>query len=141
MELVEQSAVSSANDLKLYSNQRDFYVEDENGKHFVEKHNINPLLRDVSQHKVLNEFVGNGYIRINKFEEGKYALVAKVRGNGGGWITGKIAGWTVRAVGYGGYAVAAIFHPEVLAEAHLVHEAIEASALTVEVAGTLLPTP
>lgn len=107
MELVEQNAVSSANDLKLYTNQRDFYVEDENAAYRVEKHNMNPLLRAIAQHKALEKFVGDGYIRINKDEGGKYALLAKVRGNGGGPISGAIAYWATKTLCYGTAAAAA----------------------------------
>ena len=153
MELVDQSAVSSAHDLKLYANKRGhLFVEDENAAYRIEKHAMNPLLREVVQRKALGKFVGDGYIRINKVEEGssspdglqrtsKYTLAAKVRGNGGGAVLGQIFGWTVRGVGYGGYAVACWFDPILLLEAEVAHAAIEGTALAATVAGTAIPTP
>ena len=39
----------------------------------------------------MGKFIGDGYIRVNKFEDGKYTLDAKVRGDGGGWLSGVIA--------------------------------------------------
>ena len=37
MELVERSAVQSANNLKLYTNHKDLYVEDENAAYRIER--------------------------------------------------------------------------------------------------------
>ncbi len=142
MELVDRSAVSSANDLKLYTNHRDFYVEDENGKHFVEKHNINPLLKAVAQHKALEKFIGNGYIRINKFKDGKYALVAKVRGNGGGPVAGACALWGTRLAGWGTFAALVwASHGEMLMHSAEYMHGIEAAANTLGLAATLSPLP
>lgn len=87
MELVESKAVSSKDALKLYTNQKDFYVEDELAAYRVEKHDMNKELRALIQYTALTKFKEEaGYIRIDKHDEGKYSLLAKVRGKGGGPI-------------------------------------------------------
>ena len=141
MELIEHSAVSSASNLKLYTNHKDFFVEDDTAAYRVERHDMNPLLREVIQRKALNKFVGDGYVRINKLNEAKYSLAAKVRGNGGGPVTGWFAGLTTRIIGYSGLAVAIIVHPTVIAEAHLITEIIESSAVAATTIGLMAPTP
>lgn len=82
MQLVKNT--SSAVALKLYSNNRQAYVEDENAAYQVERYNMNPLMREVLNRQALGKFKDAGYIRINKLDEGKYELLAKVRGEGGG---------------------------------------------------------
>lgn len=85
MELIERNNVSSADQsLRLYSNQKDFYVEDSAAAYRVEKHHMNPLLNEVMNRKALGQFKDAGYVRISKLEDGKYALAAHVRGEGGG---------------------------------------------------------
>jgi hypothetical protein len=89
----------------------------------------------------MSKYTDECKIQVKKIDENQYALVEKVPGLGGGWVTGKVAAWTVRGVGYGAFGIACILHPGNLAEAHIVYEAIEATALTAEVVGTCLPTP
>ncbi len=101
MELIDISNVSSADSaLKLYTNHKDIYVEDENAAYRVEKHNMNALLQEISNRKALSKFKDAGYIRINKNSEGKYALAAKVRGEGGGPILGAICYVGVKTAAY-----------------------------------------
>lgn len=135
MELITAHSVSSSEPVQLFSNHRDIFVQDENAAYRVEKHNMNPLLQEVMKRKAMGEFTDGGYIRVKQLSDGKYALEAKVRGDGGGYLTGQIASWTVRIGGYGSYAVACYFNPHLVVEAHVVHEAIEASAATAFVVG------
>lgn len=105
MELVKQSAVSSKDEaLKLYTNNTDIYVEDDNAAYRVETCEMNKDLRDLLKYKALAKFLDSnaGYIRIKK-EEGDdiYALDAKVRGNGGGPILAGVFYWGTKAVCYG----------------------------------------
>ncbi len=101
MEVVPSSC---KDDVRLLTNRSSMFVEDENAAYRIEKNNMNPLLRDVLRHKALEKFKDAGYIRINKNSEGKYELVAKVRGEGGtGPITAFIVGMGVRVGCYTGY--------------------------------------
>ena len=142
MELVERSAVSTANDLKLYTNHHDFYVEDENAAYRVEKHNMNPLLRAIAQHKALEKFVGDGYIRINKDDQGTYSLAAKVRGNGGGPVAGACTYWGVKITGYCALIAGIIStQGELILHAAELSHCIEVAATTAGTIVTLTPTP
>jgi hypothetical protein len=85
MELIPANNVSSANHaLKLYTNHKHMYVEDEDASYRVERHNMNKEMRDVLAFKAITKFKDAGYIRIDKNSDGKYTLAAKVRGEGGG---------------------------------------------------------
>ena len=117
MELIERNNISAADQsLRLYSNQKDFYVEDANAAYRVEKHNMNPLLNEVMKRQALGKFKDAGYLRISKLEDGKYALAARVRGEGGGpggaavgVAVGKFVGY---AIGVGGlWGVSALSGP------------------------------
>ena len=102
MEMIDPSAVSSAQQLKLYANEKNLFVEDENAAYRVERHDMNPLLREVMHRQAMGKFIGDGYIRVNKFEDGKYELIAKVRGDGGFLLTGVIVYQSCRVIGYSG---------------------------------------
>ena len=102
MELIESKHVSSKDKLKLYTNHKDIFVEDENAAYRVEKHNMNPLLKEVIQRKALDKFIGDGYVRVNKHDEGTYELLAKVRGDGGGLVLATIAYGAVKVLAYSG---------------------------------------
>jgi hypothetical protein len=104
MELVSVDVRSKEEALKLYSDNKNFFVEDEDAAYRVDKHNINPLLQEVVKRSVMGKFKDYGYIRVNKLEEGKYELLAKVRGEGGFLLTGVIVHQTCRVVGYAGLA-------------------------------------
>lgn len=112
MEMINPSAVSSAQQLKLYANEKHLFVEDENAAYRVERHDMNPLLREVMHRQAMGKFIGDGYIRVNKLEEGKYALDANVRvlgGGGGGAAAGVIIGKGLTyGVCYGGIWVASL---------------------------------
>jgi hypothetical protein len=142
MELVEQRAVSSATTLKLYAHQKDLYVKDQDTTYHIEKCDMNPLLREIVNRKALGKFVGDGYIRINKLQKGKYSLAAKVRGQGGGPVTGLCAMWGTRLAGYGSFAVLvwATGGEALLHTAEAMH-GIEVAANTAGLVGTLSPLP
>lgn len=88
MELLKASSVSSPEPVHLFSNHKDIFVEDENAAYRVASHNMNPLLNEVMKRKAMGKFVdeGAGYIRVKQLSDGKYALEAKVRGDGGGLL-------------------------------------------------------
>lgn len=90
MELINARAVSSAQDVKLWSSNNHLFVEDENAAYRVEKYNMSPLLKEVMERQAMGKFTDGGYIRVKQLSDGKYALEAKVRGLGGG-----LAGTTI----------------------------------------------
>jgi hypothetical protein len=110
MELINQRSVSSADNVKLFTNHRDIFVEDDNAAYRVEKYNVNPLFQEVMHRKAMGKFTedGQGYFRVKKLSDGKYLLEAKVRGDGGFLLTGVIVYNTCRVVGYSGIVLASI---------------------------------
>lgn len=133
---------SCKDNIRLLHDGKRTFVEDENAAYRVENYQMNPLIRKLIERNALTKFANkDGYVRVTKDNENIYKLAAKVRGNGGGWLTGQIAGWTVRIGGYSAFGIACFFHPAYIAEAHIVHEAVEATAMTVQIAGEVLPTP
>jgi hypothetical protein len=105
MEIVPVDVSSKEQAVKLYSDKKNFFVENEDAAYRVENHNVNPLLKELANRNALVKFKDAGYIRINKLEDGKYELAAKVRGEGGGpggatagVVVGKFLTYTI---GYG----------------------------------------
>lgn len=139
MELIAANSVSSSEPVQLFRNHRDIFVQDENAAYRVDKHKINPLLKEVIQRKAIGKFSDVGYIHVSKLDDGTYTLNAKVRGLGGGFITGMIAGAVVRAVGYGtyGYSVVQTGGETILHGVEVV-EAIEATANGAQLLGTAI---
>ena len=106
----------------------------------VNKHDVDPAIRLASNAKLLN-FMKHGYLEAKELSNGEFKLNAHVRGHGGGPVTGKIAGWSVYAVGHIGYGIYCIIHPIGLAEAHAAHEIISVASSMAEAAGFAMPTP
>jgi hypothetical protein len=105
MELVNPIAVSSKDEaLKLYTNHKDMYVEDQNATYRIQASEINNDLRELLKHKALTKFIEKkaGHIRISQLDDGTYALRAKVHGDGGFLLTGVIIHQACRVVGYSG---------------------------------------
>lgn len=78
----------------------------------------------------LKSFQENGgYFWLSNNDQDDYFVEAKVRGEGGGYLTGLGAKWTVRAVGYGTVVGMLLTgHIEVIAEAELIIQTTEAAA-------------
>lgn len=109
MELIKSNAVSSADNISLWSNEKEIFVEDDNAAYRIEKHNMNPLLQEVMKRKVMDEFTEKGgYLRVKQLSDGKYFINANVRGDGGFLLTGVIVYNTCRVVGYSGIVLASI---------------------------------
>lgn len=105
MELIP---VSSPNSVRLLTNHKHMYVEDEDAAYRVENHNMNRELREALQRKALSKYKEAAFIRAHKQQDGKYTLYGKVRGNGGtGPITAFIVGMGVRVGCYTGYLLGA----------------------------------
>lgn len=144
MELIAANAVSSAEPVTLYKNQRDFFVEDENAAYRVETNNMNPLLQEIVKRQAMGKFVGEGqgYIRVKQMSDGQYALDAKVRGNGGGPVTGTCAYWGTKSAGWVAFAAAVwATHGEMLMHTVEYAHMIESAATAAGVLGTMAPTP
>lgn len=135
--------MESQGSFKLYhSDQVGFSVQQENNSLLhIPNHDIDPLLRGKNSALIKAFQEKGGRLSLHKLDNGDFLLRAHVPGVGGGAILGQVCGWTVRGVGYGGYAVACFFHPELLLEAEVAHAAIETAALAATVAGTAAPTP
>lgn len=101
MELIP---VSSPNSVRLLTNHKHMYVEDEDAAYRVENHNMNRELREALQRKALSKYKEAAFIRAHKQQDGKYTLYGKVRGNGGtGPITAGIVNMGVRVGCWTGY--------------------------------------
>lgn len=144
MELIAAYSVSSAEPVQLFSNHRDIFVEDELAAYRVEKHNMNPLLKEIIRRKAMAKFTekGGGYIRVKQLSDGKYELNAQIRVLGGGPITGACAYWGTKAAGWGAFAIGVwASHGELLLHTIEYAHMIEATATTAGVIGTAAPTP
>lgn len=109
MELISTHGVSAKDEaLKLYHNNHDMYVEDENAAYRIEKHQMNKELRDLLKYKVLAKFIeSEGIIRINKEDDDSYSLVAKTPGLGGGPVSAWWAYTLTKGTIYGSVGIAA----------------------------------
>lgn len=109
MEVVPSSA-KEENLRVLHDTQKQrMYVEDENAAWRIENYDMDALMRSLVIRGTVGKFTENdGYVRINKNSEGKYELLAKVRGRGGtGPLTACTVGLLVRVGCYTGYLFAA----------------------------------
>jgi hypothetical protein len=105
---MEMIPASSSEDVRLYTNHRDLFVEDENAAYRIEKYNMNPDLRNVMKHKLLEKFKEQGHFRVTKLSNGEYSITAQVAGKGGtGPITAGMVGFAVRFGCYTAYLVGA----------------------------------
>lgn len=105
---------SGKDNVRLLHDGKRTFVEDENAAYRIENYDMNPLMRKLVDRGILNDFTKrDGYVRVTK-QEGhdqagrlKYALAAKVRGNGGtGPITAFTVGMIVRVGCYTGILTA-----------------------------------
>ena len=76
-----------------------FHVLQNNKKHKVENYWLDKPLRKMDD-KQLKTFLTQGYISVNKLDNGEFTLRSNVRGLGGGPLTGMVAAWCVRAIMY-----------------------------------------
>lgn len=107
MEPINGRSVSTSHDVRLWSNKKDLFLEDDNAVYRIERYNMNPLLKEVMERQKLDKFIDGGYIRVKQLSDGKYALEAKVRGDGGFLLTGVIVYNAVKYTGYAAIGVAA----------------------------------
>ena len=97
---------NNVKDVELFHNNRGFHVLEDGKLYPVEKHEMNPILRTL-KHKQLKKFQKNGgYIHIKKIDDGKFTLQSKVRGDGGGIVTGWFLYGLTKTLCYGTAAAA-----------------------------------
>ena len=100
--------VSSKENVRLLTNHKHMYIEDENAAYRIKEHDMNKEMRDVLKHKALGKFKEAGYIRAHKQSDGTYTLCAKVRGNGGGPILSLAVYASVQVLGFAGLMTGAV---------------------------------
>lgn len=104
LQAMELIPVSSKENVRLLTNHKHMYVEDEDAAYRIEPHNMNRELREAVQRKALAKYKEAAFIRAHKQTDGKYTLFGKVRGNGGtGPVTAFIVGMGVRVGCYTSY--------------------------------------
>ena len=129
--------------LDLYHSKKGFYVRHDDKKQTIKKYFTDPMLRDITKPQI-KAFLANGYLTINKMEDGEYSLKAKGRLMGSGPIgasigacLGKVA---VSLVGHGAIQIVALctgpgYLPTVIALETLLGAQIEAASMAGAVAG------
>lgn len=141
---IKPSSIFSTNEVgkvDLFHDNEGYHVVQDDEVYSVNKHSIDPLLRSL-KHKQLKKFQKCGYIQVKKNQDHEFSLVSKVRGNGGGPVTGVAAYWTTKAAGYVAFAGGVwATHGELLLHTTEAMVAIENAANAALVVGTILPTP
>ncbi|HVW99596.1 MAG TPA: hypothetical protein VHA52_04020 [Candidatus Babeliaceae bacterium] len=92
--------------ISLYKDKNKFYILQNNNSHEVKSYWVDRLLRNASAQQ-LSVFLEQGYIAVNQLDNNDFSLKAKVRGLGGGPITGVMAYWATKAFCYGTAVAAA----------------------------------
>jgi hypothetical protein len=130
-------------DLELYRGKKGFYVHKNDQKYHVKKYFTDPIVRDMSK-KQLVSFLKQGYLSVNRMDDGEYLLKAKMRLNGGGPIGAAIGVFLGKAavsiVGHGAIQIVGIlsgpaYFPVVIALESCLGAQIEAASLAGAVAG------
>ncbi len=84
----------------LIRHKNGFLVIEDGKHHVVQKAFTDPMLRKMND-KQFKEFLKVGYVSLNKMSDNQFILKAKVRGLGGGPISGAIAYWFTKTLCYG----------------------------------------
>ncbi len=92
--------------LAVLHKDKDFFVEDEQGAHKVQRCFVDKNLRGVSKEN-LAKFLALGYVSVNRCGEKDFSVKAHHRLNGGGPITGAVLYWITKVGCYGTAAGAA----------------------------------
>lgn len=92
--------------VELFHNGDEFQVVSNDEVHSVKRYWVDPLLRNVRE-KQLKAFLDNGYVSLDQMSDGEYTIKAKVRGLGGGPVTGWIFYVATKGICYGTAAAAA----------------------------------
>jgi hypothetical protein len=129
--------------LDLYHGKKGFYIRQDDKKQSIKRYNMEPMLRDITKTQ-LKGFLANGYLSINKTEDGEYLLKAKQRLNGGGPIGATIGCFLGKAavsiVGHGAIQVVGIlsgpfYWPVVIGLESTIGHQIELASMAGAVAG------
>ena len=84
----------------LFHDDEGYHVIQDDEVYAVNKHSVDPLLRSL-KHKQLKKFQKCGYIHVKKNQDNEFSLVSKIRGNGGGPVTGWILYSATKALLWG----------------------------------------
>lgn len=90
--------------LNLYHGQKGFCVHQDKKKYPIKSYFTDPILRNITKTQ-LKAFLENGYLALNRMDNGEFSLKAKMRLNGGGAIGAAIGVFAGKAavalVGHG----------------------------------------
>lgn len=89
----------------LFHAKDGFHVAKNNQLKKIEPCFIDKSLRVLTE-KQIRGFQKHGYFELNELSDGNYSLKARVRGQGGGPLTGSFLYWITKATAYGGIAAA-----------------------------------
>jgi hypothetical protein len=103
--IIKIDNIKSRDSIDLYHSPNGFAVVKGSDAQPVNSCFVDPILRKMNQRQ-LKQFEKHGYIDITRMSDGNYALRAKVRGNGGGPVTGWFLYGLTKAVAYGGIGAA-----------------------------------
>ena len=122
-----------------------FHVLQNNKKHKVENYWLDKPLRKMDDEK-LKTFLTQGYISVNKLDNGEFTLRSNVRGLGGGPVASVITYWGIKGSYYGGLIAGAWLGGPFGAAAAATQlattaAAVEAAALAAAAAALASPTP
>lgn len=90
--------------IALYHGEKGFHVSRDGEVHAVKNHWVDPELRNTTKER-LALLKNVGYIDVVQMDDGEFRLQSKVRGLGGGPVSGLIAYWLTKSAMYGTAAV------------------------------------
>lgn len=98
--------VKANTDIDLFHYAGEFYVLAEGELNMIKHHDCDDLSKKIRTQEHLKAFQKAGYFELKKLDN-SYILRSKVRGNGGGYITGEILYWGTKVLCYGSMAFVA----------------------------------
>jgi hypothetical protein len=90
---------------KLRYENGNFYVENKEGTHEIERAWLPKELHIANDQQVGNFIKAGGYFQLKKSADGKYSLDVCMRGPGGGKILGELFYWSTKGFLYGASAI------------------------------------
>ncbi len=93
-------------EVELYHTGNGFTILQNNEEFPISKYSMDPLLKKMNR-KQLKKFQKIGYLEVKRNAFNEFSLASKVRGNGGGPVTGAVLYWLTKTLCYG-TAVAAV---------------------------------
>lgn len=123
----------------VLANQSGYYVLKNGQLDAIPAHNVEPRLRNLNLAQ-LQAYAQQAKLKISMNDAREYIVRSASDLHGGGWLTGVAAGIVVRAAGYGAYGYAVLNSGgKMIIYADKVTGAIEATAKSAEIIGTVIP--